>query len=116
MIIMNETKLPDFDDMFKLAEGVRGLTLERLILETEITETEADAIEHGMNHTTINGKPPSMRYLELTLSTDNKLIAKKKKLAEIKSNLDASKMIFDIYKSMIAVWQTESANKRSVSL
>jgi hypothetical protein len=64
---MSETKLPDFEEMIKITNRVRDLTLKKLILETEISEMEADAISYHTNHTTVNGKPPSMQYLTVTV-------------------------------------------------
>ena len=116
---MTETRLPDFDEMFKLAEEIQRLTLQKLQLETDISEKEADAITYATNHTTVNGKPPSMEYLKLTVKPvgkDGNLVTPRRELAKVKSELEGRKLLFDVYKSMIGVWQTESANKRAVSL
>ncbi len=116
---MTETKLPDFDDMFKIAEEIQTLTLTKLMLDTEISEKEADAISHATNHTTVNGKPPSMEYLKLTVKPvgkDDNLVRPRRDLAVVKSELEGKKLLFDIYKAMIGVWQTESANKRAVAI
>ncbi len=119
MIIMSETKLPDFDDMMKIANDIESLMLNKLLLETEISEKEADAITFATNHTKVNGKPPSMEYLKMTVKPvgkDGNLVNIRRELAKVKSKLEGKKLLFDVYKAMIGVWQTESANKRAVSL
>ena len=119
MIIMTETRLPDFDDMLKIAKNIESLMLTKLMLETEISEKEASAITFATNHTKVNGKPPSMEYLKMTVKPvgkDGELVKIRKNLAKIKSELEGRKLLFDVYKAMIGVWQTESANKRAVTL
>ena len=119
MIIMTETQLPDFEDMFGLSEEIADLMLRKLVLETQIANLESKAMKDFMANEKINGKPPSMEYLKLVVKPvgkNDELIPIRLELAQVKSKLEGNKLIFDTYKSMIGVWQTESANKRAVSL
>ena len=116
---MTETRLPDFEEMLNIATNIENLMLRKLTLEVSISEREAEAIDWGMKNTKVNGKPPSMEYLKLTVKPvgkDDNLIVPRIELAKVKSELEGKKLLFDVYKAMIAVWQTESANKRSVTL
>jgi len=116
---MTEVRLPDFDDMLEIARKIQFLTLSKIRLEVEISRGESEAIEYHIKNTKINNKVPSMEYAKLVFKPaglDDKLIPLREKLAVAKAELEGSKATFDIYKSMIAVWQTESANKRAVSL
>lgn len=119
MLIMMESKLPDFDEMFAVTVQIRDFTYRKLILENEISEGESKAIEYNMEHKEVNGKPASMEYAKLVwkpVGLNGELVGKRAELAMVESQLAEAKALFDVYKSMIAVWQTDSANKRSVSL
>ena len=119
MIIMNETRLPDFDDMFSLAESIENLMKRKLILETIISEMESKAMRYFIDNEKVNGKVPSMEYVKLIIKPtgkDGEIKPMRIELADVKSKLEGEKLLFDTYKSMIGVWQTESANKRAVSL
>lgn len=119
MIIMSETRLPDFDDMFAIAREIERLTLSKLKLEVEISERESEAIEYHIAYTLVNGKVPSMEYAKLVfkpVGLKDVLVPLRNKLASVRSELEGKKTVFEIYKAMIGVWQTESANKRAVTL
>lgn len=116
---MTVTRLPDFDEMFNVVNVIRDLTYQKLILDAEISEGESEVIEYNMAHKKVNGKYASMEYAKLVwkpVGLNGKLVVKRKELASVESKLAEAKALFDVYKSMIAVWQTESANKRAVSL
>jgi hypothetical protein len=116
---MIKSKLPDFDEMFAIAVQIKDFTYRKLILEAEISEGESKAIEYNMEHKEINGKPASMEYAKIVwkpVGLKGELVGKRKELAMVESKLAESKALFDVYKAMIAVWQTDSANKRSVNL
>lgn len=119
MIFMTETKLPDFDDMLGIANQMKELTLQKILLENEIAEKESAAIKYHTENTLVNGKPPSMEYAKVVykpVGLNDELIPLRKQLAEVEADLTSKKTVFDVYKSMISVWQTESANKRAVTL
>jgi hypothetical protein len=116
---MNETQLPDFDEMFNVVNIIRDKTWQKLLLEAEISEGESKAIEYNIEHKKVKGKTASMEYAKLVwkpVGLNGELVSKRKVLAKVESELAEARALFDVYKSMIAVWQTESANKRSVSL
>ena len=116
---MNEKILPDFDEMFGVTHTIKDLTYRKLILEAEISEGESEVIEQNMKNKKVNGKYASMEYAKLVwkpIGVNGKLTPLRRELAKVESELAEAKALFDVYKSMIAVWQTDSANKRSVSL
>jgi hypothetical protein len=119
MDIMNETRLPDFDDMLQISRDIESLMLQKLTLEVEISEKESEAIHYHLENTLVNGKPPSMEYAKLVfkpVGINEELIPIRKELADVEASLAGRKAVFEVYKSMIAVWQTESANKRAVTI
>ena len=116
---MSETRLPDFDDMFAIGYAIEHLTLSKLKLEVEIAERESEAIKYHIENTLVNGKVPSMEYAKLVfkpVGLDDILVPLRNKLAVVRSELEGKRAAFEIYKAMIGVWQTESANKRASTI
>lgn len=108
-------ELPDFDMLFKLALEIKELSVEEGLLELEIKRSESDIIRNIVEKS--QGKPPSMSYLQSTIAftgADNSLLDLRKRLVEVSSDLDYKKLLLDLYKRMIDVWRTQSANERVV--
>jgi hypothetical protein len=114
-------KIPDFDDMLKVAQTIRSLTAKKLLLDTEIKFNEA-AIVKVVNTDSkyfINGKPPSMSFIESTYTytgLSDELIPMRKELASIIAELEEAKLRFDIYRMQVDMYRTEAANQRATSL
>jgi hypothetical protein len=108
-------ELPDFDILFKLALEIKELSVEEGLLELEIKRSESDIIRNIVEKS--QGKPPSMSYLQSTIAftgIDNSLLDLRKRLVEVSSDLDYKKLLLDLYRRMIDVWRTQSANERVV--
>lgn len=118
---MKEAELPDFSDMFALATRIKNLTAEKMKLDLEIDARKSEIALVAMSDSKYfqKDKPPAMNFLETTYLTtgfDGELVELKKKLIEIISELDEAKLIMQIYRDMISLYQTESANMRSATM
>jgi len=116
---MPTVKLPDFDDMMRLANKISDLLKQRLMLEAEISFEEADITINATNTIQVNGKPPSMEYIKnsyLIVGMDGGLKDKRKQLADVTAELDRSRLMLQINRDMHDVYRTESANERAASL
>lgn len=118
---MKEVELPDFSDMFALAEKIRDLTAQKLRLELELAAMKANIVLVAMSDSKYfqKEKPPAMNFLETTyLSTgfNGELLGLRSELINIISELDEAKLTMQIYRDMISLYQTESANKRSATM
>jgi|SRR3990172_12777974 len=110
--------IPDFEDFMKLASEIAELSLKKMQLENIIRAKESKAvtqvnIDQGY---WMNGKPPSMSYIESTYKytgVDGKLVEDRSKLAETTAMLEKKKIQLSIYRDMINLFQTVSANERS---
>lgn len=113
---MGKLDLPDFDDMINYAEKIYELSAEKANIDIRIKVMEKEAIEKGFNELLIDGKRPSMSYLESTVKVtgfNNELVELRKKQLELASQIDFYKALLDIYKLKVEVWRTMSANERA---
>lgn len=113
-----EIKLPDFDDLFKLIEQIRQLSVEKMKLEWDIKFEEANIVLEVSSNPKyfISGKAPSMTFIKdtyLKRGIEDSLIERRYQLANMISELEFLKNSFQLNRDMISVFQTESANKRS---
>lgn len=118
---MGELRLPDFDDMIALATEIgtlkKGLLTAKgrlSILKAQITRDVSTTEEYF-----VKGKPPSMSYIEsnyhnlgINKKTRTELVDLKASIATKEGSLREKELLFDVYRAMIDVWRTESANKR----
>ena len=120
MSIINENKLPDFDDMLSLAGQIKEVSLLKAQKELELEEVKAAIIKSvtsNMNYY-INGKVPSMSYMEKTFlvtGLQGELTPIKVEIEKLKAELNYLKEKMAIFKLMIEVWRTEQANKRAAT-
>jgi len=123
--------LPDFDDMIDVANNIGNnktlLALKEAELEqllAEITNIVTDDVEFW-----VNKKPPSMAFIKSNYhltgidSEDNypdysKAILRTLRLeiAQLKGDLRRDELLFQVYRDMIGVWRTQSANERGTFL
>ena len=115
---MNETNIPDFEDMVKVSEKIRELSLEKTRLELKIDDSFSKTVLQLTTNPEyfVNNKPPSMVFIKATYGfggLDGKLYEYRIQLGTIEAELEYLKNKLNIYRDMIDVWRTVSANKRA---
>jgi hypothetical protein len=118
---MKTVALPDFNDMIGYANQISDLLKRKLMLEAEISFGEAEVTKWAMSTFKVNDKPPSMEYIKNTFLVVGMegladLKEKRLELVEILPELERAKLMLQIYRDMLDVYRTESANERAASL
>lgn len=113
--------IPDFEDLMKLSKDISVLMYERMSIEAEIKSGESKVFETASTVETYfqNGKPPSSTYIDNTYKyrgLNGELYPLRLKLAGVVSQLEEKRLQMDIYKLMLDVWRTLSANQRSANI
>jgi len=115
---INENNIPDFEDMINVSERIRELSLEKVKLELSIDDSFAKTVVQLTTNPEyyINNKPPSMVFIKSTYGfsgLDGKLYELRVQLGTAEVELEYLKNKLNIYRDMIDVWRTISANKRA---
>lgn len=110
--------LPDFEDFVKLANEIGELSFRRMKLENEIKARESAIVAKAMSEMAylVNGKTPSMALIESTYKYtgfNGELVDERLKLADITALLEKKKLLLSIYRDMLEVFRTVSANERA---
>jgi len=110
-------QIPDFEEFLNLAQEIRSLSLKKLLLEKKLKEKESEIFREAMNNEKYfnNGKQPAVSYVESVYKFsgfDGELLPARDELARVTADLDYLKLTYEIYKQMIGVFQTLSANER----
>lgn len=113
--------LPDFSEFMSVTEEIGKLLYTKLLLEKEIKKLEANVVTEAMVNEKyfIGGKPASMSYIESTLKftgLDGEIVPLREELARVTGKLEESKLKLYVYKDMLEVWRTLSANERNSGL
>lgn len=113
--------IPDFDEMINLADEIGELSFKKMQLENRIKAEESAIVAKVYSDVKyyVGGKPPSMSFIESTYKytgLDGQLTQKREELAYVTSILEKSKLRLYIYKDMLEVFRTVSANERSVAI
>jgi len=114
-------KLPDFDDLQKIIDEIRDLEVEVGIAKIRIKDVENAIVRESVTNPKffMNGKAPSMAYVESTLKfsgIDGELLPAREALVKLEADLEHKKLTLDLMNSIIAVWRTEQANQRRSEL
>lgn len=114
-------ELPDFQDMFKMTKEIKDLMVKEELLKLEIKEMESRVTVAMTNDEKyfIKGKPPSQSYIDSSYKItglDGEIVAKRRELATISADLEELKTTLQLYRDMISVYQTESANRRAATM
>jgi hypothetical protein len=115
---MSEAKIPDFEDMLALAQKIKEASLERtrleLLIEDGVAKTVKILTTNPEYHN--NGKPPSMAFINATYvfsGINGELYEYRVKLGTTIAELEFLKNKLVVYRDMIDVWRTFSANQRA---
>jgi hypothetical protein len=97
--------LPSFDEFMNIASKIKELSVRKMQLENRIKETESNSFKEVMSNPKyyINGKPVAVSFFENAFKftgLDGGLILLRNELAQIQSELDEQRNLFDIYKQM----------------
>lgn len=118
---MNIDNLPDFDELIALTGEIGGLKTTLMVDKASLSRLEAEITERvtKLPQYHVGGKAPSMAYIKShyhILGCDDETCGELDKLksiiAENEGKLREKDLLFQVYRDMIDVWRTESANKR----
>lgn len=121
---MATVDLPDFDDLINLAKEIGDIKIELEIDKNrfELLLAEITEITSSDEQYFINGKAPSMAYTEANYHKLGYDEISKQRLNEVKERiarntglLKQKQLMMDIYRDMIDVWRTQSANERNAT-
>jgi hypothetical protein len=111
--------IPDFEEMLSKSKEIQALSNKKRRLTLEINLKEAEVVSKVASNPQyyVNGKPPSMDYIKTTYlvtGLTGELIPLREELIEVTCRLGEVKSEFDLMKSSIDIYRTESANKRAI--
>jgi hypothetical protein len=114
-------KLPDYEDFMNLASEIERLSYEKSKLEIQIKTKESEIVKLVTTDTRFfqNGKVPAMNYINDVYKytgINGELIPFRESYADVSSQLDKLKIKMDVYKTMLDIWRTLSANERKAAL
>jgi hypothetical protein len=122
---MKKVELPDFDDMIALATKIGKSKIELTISKNTLDVVLASITKKVTSDPIywMSGKPPSNAHIQdsyhvLGTSDEERtqIFKLKDTIANLDGNLKTDEMIFDVYRELINVWRTQSANERSAFL
>lgn len=108
--------IPDYDDFMKLASDIGSLSLKKMRLENDIKKEESTTFIKAVNELRIDGKRPSVSHIEnayMHSGIDGEILQLRDDLAYVMAELDEKRIKLSIYKDMIGLFQTVSANERN---
>jgi hypothetical protein len=106
-------ELPDPEEMLKLVDEIYEITKKIGVLKLKIKLGESEVVLKANEFS--NGKPPSMSFLQasyLVTGLNNELVPLREKLSELESELEHKKNKLEMYKLIVDIWRTQSANER----
>jgi hypothetical protein len=111
-------ELPDFDDLKELANEIGELSFKKMQLENRIKAMEAETFKKAMLIQNPDGKFPSASFVTnayLHTGLNGELVEERLKLADVSATLDKRKILLSIYRDMLEVFRTVSANERNIA-
>lgn len=108
--------IPDYEDFMKLADEIGELTFKEMQLDNRIKAKEAEIFRIAMSKPLENGKLPSASFVTnsyIHTGFNGELVPEREKLADISAMLAKRKLLLSIYRDMIGLFQTVSANERN---
>ena len=113
--------LPDYEDLQKLADDIKKLSLEKARIEQVIKERESIIFLTCSKDEKYfqGGKPPSVAFVQnayIYTGLSGELLPSRSELINIESLLDRTKMQYALYKDLLDIWRTLNANERQTAL
>ncbi len=117
-----QIKIPDYEEMITVANKISELVAKRDFIKNQIEINEGIILR--MNTTDerffVNGKPPATNFVEKayfnSIFEGMDMPALHQEFITLSSELEKFKMIFDIMKQQITLFQIESANRRNAGV
>jgi hypothetical protein len=112
-----QIELPDFDDMTRQIEVIYEMLKNKIILDLEIKDAEAQLVRKVTSDPMyfVGGKAPSMSFIETALmpaGLDGSLLLLRQKLADYTATYERFKLLYELSKMKVDVWRSQSANQR----
>ncbi len=103
--------LPDFSDYMRLADEVKKISYDKMVLENKIKIAEAENFKQVMTDPKYftSGKAVPVSFYENAFKfsgLDGNLILPREQLADLVSTLEQKRSQFEIYKSMVDLYKT----------
>jgi hypothetical protein len=113
-----KVELPDIERLMELIGKISELMLKEAGLDIEIKLREAEITKSATTDSnySVNGKSPSQTYIDNTwkyTGFNGELVPMRMELANLHAQLDATKREYDLLRSFIDIWRTQSANERT---
>jgi len=113
--------LPDFDDLTKLVNEIGELSVKKLKLEAEVKAKETDIMRTALTSETyfVGGKAPSVAYVESVYKFtgfNGELLPIRDSLADVAGELEKRRLLLYVYKDMLELYRTMSANERTSAI
>lgn len=114
--MIQQIELPDFEKIFALIDTIKDVSIQRSKLALEIDFLQDGIVRSIYKESADRGtKPPSMEFIKNTFlisGLDGELKPNKIQLAFLDATLSNAKLELEMYKLVIEVWRTNSANER----
>ncbi len=112
------TDLPDFDDFIQLSEDIKQLMIVKADLDNKIEIGKANTFKRALTDMSLflDNKPPSISMIKALYEytgIDGELIPLREAFALANAELKRKQAEFDMMKTKIDIYRTESANKRA---
>lgn len=110
--------IPDFDDFMKLSVEIGELAFEKLSLENKIKQKESETFREAMRMPNGDGKFPSASYVNSAYTytgINGEILEYRDRLSVVVAALDTKRIQLSIYRDMLELYRTFSANERSTA-
>jgi len=114
-------KIPDWDELTKITDNISEIMLKKMLLEKKIKAEEANIVYTATVEPqyALNGKTPAISFIEATYKYTgfkNELLPLREEMALLTSELEKARNRYEIFKQMLDIWRTVSANERNIKL
>lgn len=109
--------LPDFEDLYKIVEEIKNLSIQKSLVEIEINKLEANAVRVATEDPKYfqQGKQLSATYVKSVYEyagLEGEIIPYRETLSKLAAELEEKRLMFGLQKDLIDIWRSEQANQR----